>query len=146
MAYLIFLGLIVVPSALYFYVFYADWFLFYWVDTQQARSLWGIVGVLLPCTAGMLGFRIGAVLARRGLRKAPQRVGWVLLLLAALVWPLAWSRISRVGSYRQFTQDYGLAPYLSSGTFYSGALILAVVTIAFVWVFIRIGHRTSDAA
>jgi hypothetical protein len=144
-AYLIFLGLILVPTASYFYVFYADWFLFYWVDTQHARALWGIVGALLPCAAGLLGFRLGAVLARRGLLKAPQGVGWALLLLAALVWPLAWSRISHVGSYRQFTHDYGLSAYLSSATFYSGALILAVMSIAFIWVFLRIGHRTSGA-
>lgn len=143
-AYSIFLGLILLPTTLYFYVFYADWFLFYWADTRQAPWLWGIVSALLTCAAGLLGFRTGTFLSRRGRCKAPRRIAGALLLLAVLVWPLGWDRISRVGSHRQFTHGYGLSEYLSSATFYSGALILLVASTAFAWVFLRIGHRTSE--
>ena len=66
------------------------------------------------------------------------------LLLGVAVWPLAWARLSVVGSYRQFTRDYGLVPYVSSAPFYSGIAMLLVGSVALVWIAVRIDRQTRD--
>ena len=143
--YAIFVGLILLPTALYFYVFYGDWFLFYWVDAARAPWLWGILVTLLIVGAAVVGFRLGSTLCRGSREKAIRRLAWALLVLAALVWPTGWARLSKVGSYRQFTLDYGLQSYITSPTFYSGLLILGLVALSFFWIVHRIGQRAQDA-
>jgi len=47
LAYALFVGLVLLPTVIYFYVFHGDWFLFYWIDTGRAPWVWGFVAVLL---------------------------------------------------------------------------------------------------
>ena len=68
------------------------------------------------------------------------------LVLAVMVWPLAWQRLSVVGSYRQFTRDYGLTAFFASPAFYSGLIMLVITGVAFGWVVYRIDRQTRDGA
>ena len=65
-------------------------------------------------------------------------------VVALGVWPVAWQRLSRVGSYRQYDRDYGLMPYFESAAFYSGIAMLIVVASAFAWLAMRIERQTRD--
>jgi hypothetical protein len=145
LAYGLFVGLVLLPTVIYFYVFHGDWFLFYWVDTRRAPWVWGLVAVLLSLGASFVGFRIGAALCRASRDAAARRTTVVAALMALAVWPLAWERLSVVGTHRQFTRDYGLLGFFSSPAFYSGLAMLIVTTAAFVWIFFRIDRQTRDA-
>lgn len=142
--YSIFVALILLPTTLYFYVFYGDWFLFYWVDVGRAPWFWGVLVALLIAGAAVVGFRLGSMLSRGDREKVVRRSVWGLLVLGFLVWPAGWGRLSKVGSYRQFNHDYGLQSYFASPTFYSGLLILGLVALSFMWIMHRIGQRTQE--
>ena len=62
------------------------------------------------------------------------------------MWPLGWERLSVVGSYRQFTRDYGLATFLASPAFYSGLAMLVIIGAAFAWLVYRIDRHTHQSA
>lgn len=145
LAYALFTGLVLVPTAVYFYVFHGDWFLFYWVDTQSAPWLWGLLVVLVLLAAALIGFRLGAVLCRASRDRAARRVGVAAGLVGLVTWVLGWKRASVVGSHRQFARDYGLTGFFSSAAFYSGLIILVVLIITFTWLFLRIDRQTRDA-
>ena len=144
MGYGLFVCFVLFPTALYFYVFHGDWFLFYWVDTGRAPWIWGTVVVLLLFGASFAGFRIGAVACRASRAMVARRVAMLGLLAALSVWPLAWSRLSVVGSQRQFIRDYGLVGFFSSAAFYSGLVMLVIVVAALVWTAVRIDRQTRD--
>lgn len=143
-AYAMFVGLVLTPAALYFYVFHGDWFLFYWVDTRRAPWIWGLVTVLLLLGASYGGFWLGAAACRASRDSVARRSAVVATLVALAVWPAAWDRLSVVGSQRQFVRDYGLVPFLSSAPFYSGAVILLIASFAFGWLVYRIDRQTRD--
>jgi hypothetical protein len=144
LAYALFVGLVLLPTVVYFYVFHGDWFLFYWVDTARAPWVWGLVAVLLLFGAALAGFHLGAALCRASRDVAARRITVVAGLMAAAVWPLAWPRLSVVGSHRQFTRDYGLLGFFTSPAFYSGLVMLLVASAAFVWIVYRIDRQTRD--
>jgi len=145
LAYALFVTLVLLPTAIYFYVFHGDWFLFYWVDTARAPWVWGLLaGVLLLCAAS-LGFRIGLALSRASRDLAARRITVGTIFIAAAVWPLAWNRLSVVGSYRQFTRDYGLVPFFASPAFYSGLAMVLIIVLAFGWLVYRIDRHTRDS-
>ena len=146
LAYALFVGLVLLPTSLYFYVFYGDWFLFYSVDTSRAPWVWGLLATLLILGSASLGFRLGTALCRASRDLSARRVFLGAVLVALSVWPLAWSRLSVVGSYRQFTRDYGLVAFFSSPAFVSGLAMLIVVGAAFVWNVVRIERQTRDGA
>ncbi|MGD8316202.1 MAG: hypothetical protein PVH21_15465 [Myxococcales bacterium] len=145
-AYVLFLGFVVVPTAMYFYVFHGDWFLFYLADTGAAPWLWGILTVLSLLGAAAAGFRLGAAFCRASRDVAARRATIGVLLMGLCVWPLAWSRLRAVGSYRQFTRDYGLVAFPTSPACYSGIAMLVIGVIAFVWVVMRISEQTHQPA
>lgn len=145
-AYALFVAFVLVPTTSYFYVFHGDWFLFYWIDTDSAPWVWGILGVLLMMSAAAAGFRLGVALCRGSREVAARRVPLGVLLIALSVWPLAWNRISAVGSYRQFSRDYGLVSFFASPAFYSGLAMLIIGSVAFLWVVTRIGQQTHQPA
>jgi hypothetical protein len=144
LAYALFVGLILVPIVIYFYVFHGDWFLFYWVDTQRAPWVWGFVAVVLLLGTSFVGFQLGAALCRASREAAARRIAVVASLVGFAVWPLAWERLSVVGSHRQFTRDYGLVAFFASPAFYSGLVMLVVATASFAWIVFRIDRQTRD--
>ena len=146
LAYAAFVGLVLLPTAIYFYVFHGDWFLMYWVDTGTAPWIWGFLVVVLVLGASFVGFRLGAALCRASRDAAARRLTVAASLFGLAVWPLAWERLSQVGSHRQFTRDYGLVGFFSSPAFYSGLLMLFVAAISFGWIVYRIDRQTRDTA
>ncbi len=144
LAYALFVGFVLLPTVIYFYVFHGDWFLFYWIDTRRAPWVWGLLAVLLQLGAAFVGFRLGAALCRASRDVAARRVTVVAALMGLAVWPVAWERISVVGSHRQFIRDYGLLEFFSSPAFYSGLAMLTITSVAFGWVVFRIDRQTRD--
>jgi hypothetical protein len=144
LAYALFLGFVLVPTAVYFYVFHGDWFLFYWIDTGRAPWLWGLLATLLLLGAASLGFLFGAALCRASRDVAARRIATGALFIALAVWPLGWDRLSVVGSYRQFTRDYGLTAFFLSPAFYSGFVMLVIIGVAFGWIVYRVDRQTRD--
>lgn len=144
LAYGLFVGFVLLPTVIYFYVFHGDWFLFYWVDTRRAPWVWGLLAVLLLLGASFAGFRLGAAFCRASRDVAARRVTVAAVLMGLAVWPLAWQRISVVGSHRQFTRDYGLLGFFSSPAFYSGLPMLIIACAAFAWIVFRIDRQTRD--
>jgi len=145
-AYALFVAFVLVPTTGYFYVFHGDWFFFYWIDTDRAPWFWGILGALVVMSAATAGFRLGVAFCRGSRDVAARRVPVGVLLIALCVWPLAWNRLSAVGSYRQFSRDYGLTSFFGSPAFYSGLAMLIIGSIAFLWVVTRIGQQTHQPA
>lgn len=144
LAYALFVAFILLPTVIYFYVFHGDWFLFYWVDTGRAPWMLGLLAILLLLGAAFLGFRIGAALCRASRDLAARRITVSAFFIAMAVWPLAWDRLSLVGSYRQFTRDYGLTAFFASPAFYSGLVMLVIIGVAFGWNVYRIDRQTRD--
>jgi hypothetical protein len=145
LAFALFVGFVLLPTVVYFYVFHGDWFLFYWIDTARARWVWGLVAVLLLLAAAFVGFHLGAAACRASRDVVARRLTVAAGLLGLAVWPLAWKRLSVVGSHRQFTRDYGLLGFFTSPAFYSGLIMLIVAGGAFVWTVYRIDRQTRDA-
>lgn len=145
LAFALFVGFVLLPTAIYFYVFHGDWFLFYWVDTGHAPWVWGLLVVLLLLGSASLGFVAGATLCRASRNVATRRIAIGAFVIALAVWPLAWERLSVVGSYRQFTRDYGLIPFFASPAFYSGLTMLIIIGVAFGSVVYRIDRHTHHS-
>lgn len=144
LAYAIFVGLVLIPTSIYFYVFHGDWFLSYSIDTERARWAWAIVVVGAAAGLSAVGFWLGAALCRAGRDTLLRRVSVLGFVLAVGVWPLTWSRIRLVGSYREFTRDYGLTGYFSSPVFYAGLVMLILLVASFVWVVYRVDGHTHE--
>ena len=144
LAYALFVALVLLPTVIYFYIFHGDWFLFYWFDTDRAPVSWGLLAALLLLGAAFLGFRIGAALCRASRDAATRRITAGALFIALAVWPLGWDRLSVVGSYRQFTRDYGLTAFFSSPAFYSGLAMLLTIALACGWLVYRIDRHTHQ--
>ncbi|MBT8470242.1 MAG: hypothetical protein HKN10_14035 [Myxococcales bacterium] len=145
LAYALFVAFVLLPTVIYFYVFHGDWFLFYWVDTARAPWFWGLLGVLLLLGAASLGFRLGLALSRSSRDLAARRIAAGTIFIALAIWPLAWSRVSVVGSYRQFSRDYGLIAFFASPAFYSGVAMALVIVLAFGWLIYRVDQHTRDS-
>jgi len=146
LAYALFVGFVLLPVVIYFYAFHGDWFLSYWVDTGRAPWVWGMLAALFLVGAASLGFWLGAALCRASRDRAVRRIAVSALFIAAALWPLGWDRLSVVGSYRQFTRDYGLVTFLASPAFYSGLAMLAITGAAFTWLVYRIDRQTHQSA
>ena len=54
--------------------------------------------------------------------------------------------VSVVGSYRQFTRDYGLVGFFASPAFYSCLAMLILGSASFAWLVYRIDQQTRDTA
>jgi hypothetical protein len=146
LAYALFVGFVLLPTVIYFYVFHGDWFLFYWIDAGRAPWAWGILAALLLLGAASLGFGLGAALCRASRDVASRRIAVGAIFIALAVWPLGWGRLSVVGSYRQFTRDYGLTDFFASPAFYSGLAMITIIGIAFGWLVYRLERHTQQSA
>ncbi len=144
LAYALFVGMLLLPTVLYFYVFHGDWFLFYGIDTGRAPWAWGLLVLAAVAGVAALGFWLSAALCRIDREAAVRRIAGFTLFVALGVWPLAWGRLSLVGSYREFTREYGLVGYFSSAAFYAGLVMLILLSASFVWVVYRIDDHTHE--
>jgi hypothetical protein len=143
-AYALFLLLVLVPVSVYFYVFHGDWFLLYAVDVRRIPSAIALLGFVVEAWVGVVGFSIGAALARA------QRtsVGFGLVALATLaaasvvlVWP---DRLSVVGTFAQYRGDFGLRSY--GGALMQAGLAMGALMAygaAYLLVRIRVASRKS---
>lgn len=145
LGYALFVAFVLLPATIYFYAFHGDWFLFYWVDSGRAPWLWGLLATVLLLGTAWVGFQLGAVFCRASRDKAARRLTIGALVLALAVWPLAWERLSVVGTYRQFTREYGLTTFFVSPAFYAGIAISLIMALAFGWLVYGIDRQTSDA-
>lgn len=122
LAYLTYLGLVILPGALYLYLFYGDWYLLYLVDTQRIPSALALLGALLSVALGAAGFLLGAICIRRQREPWAGGAAGVSASLALAALSFAHERLAVVGTYLQFRGDFGLTPF-------GGALLVTVVCI-----------------
>lgn len=126
-AFVAFVGLLLVPASIYFYVFHGDWFMLYLVDVRHVPSALALLGFVLEALLGVAGFSVGASLVRN--QHAPWVSGGFGLsaLLAVAVVPLCHDRLRVVGTYAQFRGGFGLTTYggaLLQGTLAMGLLLV----------------------
>lgn len=121
-AYLCYVGLVLLPGALYFYIFHGDWYLLYLVDTGRIPTALVVLAALLLFALGAAGFLLGAACVRRQREPWAGAVAGVTLLLAVAGAVLVRDRLAVVGSYAQFRGDFGLRPL-------AGALLYACIAI-----------------
>jgi hypothetical protein len=140
-AYLLYAGLVLLPVALYFYLFHGDWYLLYLVDTTAIPSAVVLIGCLFLVGVGAAGFLAGAALVRT------QRDQWagagigIAVSLGSAIVALTRSRLSVVGTYAQYQGDFGLAAY-------GGALLQGTLWMT-LWIVLGLGfllYRLGPAA
>jgi len=143
-AYLLYVGLVLVPVSVYFYLFHGDWFLLYLVDTGQVPSALALVCCLLQLAIGASGFLAGASLVRT------QRDPWLgaavggTVALAFGILPPARHRLSVVGTYAQYQGDFGLAAY--GGALLQGTLWMTLwMCLGLGYLLYRLGPGTRRA-
>lgn len=127
-AFGIFLGLVLLPISVYFYVFHGDWFLLYLWDVRDVPSAIALVGFLLEFGLGTLGFALGASLARSQ-RDSVVGVGVGVSVLGAIA-PigLASDRLAVVGSYAQYHGGFGLSRF-DEGAMVQGIALMVVLFV-----------------
>lgn len=141
-AYALFLLLLLLPASAYFYAFHGDWFLLYVVDVRRIPSAAALIGFVLEGGIGVLGFLLGAALARsQRTNLGYGMVGAALVAGGAIVaiWP---DRLGVVGTFAQYRGDFGLHGYegpLLRGGVAMGALLAG--GIAYLLIRIRISMR-----
>ena len=138
-----YLGLLLIPVSIYFYVFHGDWFLLYLADVQTIPSALALLFFLVQALLAVLGYLIGAALARN--QHATTGIAVAGICLAASVGVLFAfpDRLTVVGSYAQYHGDFGLVRYGRSpvlqGALPMGALLLAGT--AFLLTRPRVNHN-----
>jgi hypothetical protein len=121
-AFACYLGLLMVPASAYFYIFHGDWFLLYAFDVRLIPSAIALVGFVLLALLGVLGFSLGAGLARSQ-RTAAGGLAIALCVLASAALAIVLrDRMALVGSYAQYRGGFGLQPY--GGTLLQGTLAM----------------------
>ena len=143
-AYALFLMLVLMPVSIYFYVFHGDWFLLYAVDVRRVPSAIALLGFLVEVWIGVLGFSLGAALARA----QRNSVGFGLVAASAIasasvivLWP---DRLSVVGTFAQYRGDFGLRTY--GGALMQAGLAMGALMAygaAYLLVRIRVASRRS---
>jgi len=141
-AYALFLLLVVLPVSVYFYVFHGDWFLLYAIDVRRIPSAVALLGFVVEGCLGVLGFLVGAALARvqrTALGVSVALVAALLALAALAVWP---ERLLVVGTFAQYRGDFGLHSY--GGALMEAGLALGLLLLygaTYLLVRIRIACR-----
>ncbi|MFW6067661.1 MAG: hypothetical protein ACOC97_04925 [Myxococcota bacterium] len=125
-AYVLFLGLVVVPVSVYFYTFHGDWFLLYLMDVRRLPSALALVGFLGEGALGVGAFALGAALVR-GQREGIAKALVVLTAVGAVaVVPAARDRLAVVGTFAQYHGDFGLHAY-GSGALLQGTIAMGLI-------------------
>ncbi|MCG8555640.1 MAG: hypothetical protein MJD61_10195 [Proteobacteria bacterium] len=128
-AYALFLGLLVVPVSLYFYVFHGDWFLLYAVDVRVVPSALALAGLLLELALGVLGFAVGAQLTRAQRTGAGVLIAVASPLAGLAVGLIAQERLGVVGTYAQYRGGFGTTGYLGGPVMHAG-LVMGGILLA----------------
>jgi hypothetical protein len=143
-AYTVFLGMLLVPVAVYFYVFHGDWFLLYAIDIRRVPSAIALIGFLLLGGLGALGFVVGAALVRGQRDNVALGVIGATVAVTAVVVVLFRRELGVVGSFDQYQGGFGLADYgsgaLLQGTIAMGTILVAGLTYLLVRLFLS-GRR-----
>jgi hypothetical protein len=126
---MLYVGLIVLPISIYFYVWHGDWFLLYLADVRRIPSALALVGFAIQAAIAAGGFALGAMLVRSQRETVAGITAGALLLLSALIVIVARDRLSRVGTYAQFQGGFGLAPY-GGGALLPGTIVMGVLMLA----------------
>ena len=122
-------ALVVLPAAIYFYVFHGDWFLLYFADMKRIPSAAALVGFVLLGTVAAAGFGFGAAMVRgQRLSVGLVAVGASLLCLVGSL-ALFSGRLSVVGTFAQYRGGFGLAVY-STGPVLRGAVAMGAILVA----------------
>jgi hypothetical protein len=127
-ALLAFVGFLLLPASIYFYVFHGDWFMLYLLDVRHVPSALALIGFLLEGLLAVAGFSLGASLIRN--QHTPWIIGGLSVsgLAALSVLALCPERLRSVGTYGQYRGGFGLEGYggaLMQGTAAMGLLLLA---------------------
>lgn len=142
-AFAIFTACVMIPVSVYFYVFHGDWFLLYLVDVREVPSAVALIGFVLEGALGTGGFALGASLLRSQRETAAGALAGLSLLVAVGLPLLLRERLSRVGSFAQFTGGFGLVDY-TAGPIFVGSLVMGAIlatAIAFLLGRLWVGER-----
>lgn len=142
-AYAIFLGLVLVPISVYFYMFHGDWFLLYLWDVRDVPSAIALVGFLLEFALGTLGYALGASLVRSQ-RDTVVGVGVGASFLGALApIALASDRLAVVGSYAQYHGGFGLTRFDEGAMVQGAVLMFAVFVVGVAFTLTRVWSASN---
>jgi hypothetical protein len=136
--FFIFIGLVWIPVSAYFYIFYGDWFVLYSIDVRRIPSAVALVGFLLEGGIGVLGFLLGASLARTQRSSVGAAVIALCLAASGAVVFFYRERLSVIGSYAQYYGDFGLEPYRSSALMKSVLPMSVILFAGTVFLLIRL--------
>ncbi|MFI5307603.1 MAG: hypothetical protein ACHQ53_09640 [Polyangiales bacterium] len=143
-AFALFLTLVLLPVSVYFYVFHGDWFLLYAVDVRRIPSAVALVGFVAEAGVGVLGFLLGAALARNQRNGFGYGIASAACLLGLSVLGLWRDRLLLVGTFAQYRGNFGLRAYggaLMEAGFALGLLLLYGAT--YLLVRIRVAGRRA---
>jgi len=138
----LFLGLVLVPVSVYFYVFHGDWSLLYLVDVRAIPSAVALVGFVFEGLIGTAGFLTGSVLVRAQRESVAGVVaGGVVLLAAGLVFAVR-DRLAVVGSFAQYRGGFGLQPFADGPVLLGGVAMGAIFAVGLAYLLVRLAFST----
>lgn len=105
---LIFTGIVVLPTTLYFYVAHEAWTWLYLIDPADVPDL-AVVPVLVAHGGFLIGgWYLGARLLRQDKRRVAVGIALGCLVMWLILVLVAWGRLSRYGSYAEFHDGQAL--------------------------------------
>ena len=116
LAFMIYVGLCLLPAALYFSVLHGDWFVSYLVDAGNTGWLLPVVFIAVVC-ASAGGFTWARNMIRQERADRCKRSVVTALAISAVGCLIGFSRVMQVGYYRQYQGDFGLTPFFQSSAF-----------------------------
>lgn len=131
-AFMAYTVLVLVPIAVYFYVFHGDWFLLYLLDTARIPSAVALLIFVLQACVGAFGFASAAHLVRMQRDNLAVVIGILVLMLGAGLLTLAHSRVVTVGSFAQFHGAFGLEDWTKTTIFPAVILFGTILVVGLV--------------
>ena len=128
MAYVVFASFVLVPIAVYFYIFHGDWFLLYTIDVSRIPSALALVGFLALMAVGAMGFMLGSVMVRSQRETLGGVVSALAVIAAVAVAVVARERLMVVGSFAQYEGRFGLEPF-GEGPLVQGAALMGTLLL-----------------
>ncbi len=137
----VFMGLVVVPVASYFYGFHGDWFLLYLASTASVISPLGLCTLGLVLATAVVGFATGVKLCRLDDMRQLRVASAGALGAAIALFLIAWPRVTVVGSTVQFEKQFGLSPYWGSAASWGGLWMALVLIGAVGYLYVTLQRR-----
>tara|TARA_B100001750_G_scaffold245717_1_gene266044 strand:+ start:1866 stop:2420 length:555 start_codon:yes stop_codon:yes gene_type:complete len=128
MAYVVFACFVLVPVAVYFYVFHGDWFLLYTVDVATIPSALALVGFAVLVGIGAAGFLLGSVMVRSQRDTLAGVLTGLAVIAAGAVIFVAKERLQVVGDFTQYRGQFGLEPF-AEGPLVQGAMVMGGILL-----------------